>query len=683
VSPQLFDVVRTTPIAGRLFSADEEQARVAVLSHGLWQRRFGGDPLVIGRTVRLDLVPYTIVGVLPQTYRFPDRDIDAWVPLQPGPQERSQRGSFWLQSVARLAAGVSVVQAEQEMHALARRLATEHPADRDLGVSLVSLHEETTGPFRPALLLLTAAVVGVLLIACANVGGMLAARGAARRREVAIRTALGAATPRVVRQLLTEAVALFAAGGLLGVALAWMTLRVLILGAPPGLSHLRDVSLDVPMMIVGLAMALVTGLVFGWVPSWQATRADVAGALGVGAKGTVRGAVSQRFRRALLIGQVAVATMVVSAAVLFVRSLIHVQRVDPGFEPRGVLSARIDLPKRRSFDAAARAQFFNRLLEHVRAAPGATSVAAASSMLLGPLPRSDSFTPEGRSEIVREPLTFDAVTPDFFRVLRVPLLRGRLFSNDDRADARRVAIINETTARKHWPTGDPIGKRFKFGPPDSDAPWLTIVGVVADTRRAGVDVPVFTESYQPHTQSAQTASMLVLVRTAGDPVAMASTVRAAVRDLDPDQPLTRVATLEQLLDEGTAARRFTTWLLGAFGVAAVALTAIGLYSLVAYLVVLRRHEMAVRLAIGAMPRHVLALVVRNIAVIVGAGLTLGLAGLAVVAPWLHTLLFEIQPTDPLSQAGVLLVLLTVAFAAAWLPARRAMRIDPATALWMP
>lgn len=683
VSPELFDVVRSTPITGRVFSPDEEQAHVVILSHGLWQRRFGGDPRVIGRTLRLDLVPYTIIGVLPQTYRFPDRELDAWVPLQPGPQERSQRGPFWLRCVARLAAGVSAAQAEQELNALARRLATEHPEDRDLGVSLVGLHEELAGPYRPALLLLTAAVVGVLLIACANVAGMLTARGAARHREVAIRTALGAATRRVVRQLLTEAVALFAVGGIVGVALAWMVVRVLILAAPPGLSRLQDVAPDVPMMVVGLGMALVTGLLFGLIPSWQATRYDVAGALGFGAKGTVRGAVSQRFRRVLLIGQVAVATIVVSAAALFVRSLIHVQRIDLGFEPRGVLTARIDLPKRPSLDAAARARFFDRLLERVHVMPGVISAAAASSMPLGPLPSSSSFTLEGRSELVDQPLTFDAVTPDFFRVLQIPLLRGRFFSEDDRADAPRVAIVNETTAQTYWPNADPIGKRFKFGSPEgTDAPWLTVVGVVADTRRAGVDMPVRTESYQPHTQSAQTARMLVLVRTASDPESIVPMLRAAVYDLDPDQPLARVATLDQLLDDRTAARRFNTWLLGVFGAAAVALTAIGLYGLVAYLVVLRRHEMAVRLAIGATPRHVLALVIRNIAVIVGTGLILGVAGLAAIAPLLRGLLFEIQPADPISQAGVLFVLLTVAFVAAWIPARRAMRIDPATALWV-
>jgi putative ABC transport system permease protein len=679
VSPEFFDVVRGTPVSGRLFAPGEEQAQVVVLGYGLWQRKFAGDPRAVGATLHLDSIPYTIVGILPHTFQFPERGLDAWVPLQPGPQERSQRGPFWLSCVARLAPGVSVAEAGQEMNAIARRLAAEHASDRDLGVTLVSLRDEIAGPFTSALFLLTAAAVGVLLIACANVAGMLTARGAARRREVAIRTALGANRRRIARQLLTEGVALFVTGGVLGVAVAMVTLRLLVRSAPPGLSQLHDVSLDLPMVAAALGMALITGLVFGVLPSWHATRVDVAEGLGTGVRGIASGGVSQRFRRALLIGQLAIATIVVSSACLFIRSLIHMQSVELGFEPRGVVAVRLHLPKIRYLGVAARIEFFDRLLERVRDIPGVTSAAAGSSILLGRLPTSAGFTAEGRPEMIQEPLTDDAVTPDFFRLLQVPLLRGRFFSAEDRADAPAVAIINETTARKHWRDTDPIGKRFKFGSLDSDAPWLTVVGVVADTRRAGVDHPAFTESYQPHTQSTRTGSMWVLVRTA-PAASIVSAIRAAVRELDTDQPLARVARLEELLDERTAARRFNTWLLSGFGGTAVALGAVGLYSLLAYIVVLRRQEMALRLAIGATPRDVLALLVRNVSVLVGSGIGLGLAGALAVAPLMRDLLFEIQPADPLSQAAVVVVLAAVAVIATWVPARRAMRIDPATAL---
>jgi putative ABC transport system permease protein len=296
------------------------------------------------------------------------------------------------------------------------------------------------------------------------------------------------------------------------------------------------------------------------------------------------------------------------------------------------------------------------------------------------LPNSSSFAIEGRPETIQQPLTFDIITPDFFRVLQVPLLRGRFFSDRDGADGQPVALINETTANTHWPNQDPLGKRFKFGNPADDDSWITVVGVVADTRRAGVDSPVFTESYHPYTLDPR--SMTVLLRTAGEPTAIAPALRAVVRELDHDQPLARVAALNQLIDNQTAARRFNTWLLGAFGAAAVSLTAIGLYSLLAYLVALRRHEMAVRLAIGGTPSHVLGLIVRHVAWAVGIGMSLGLAGALTAARSMRGLLFGIEPWDPLSQALTIALLCAVAVAAAWIPARRAMRVDPAAVLRM-
>jgi putative ABC transport system permease protein len=327
-------------------------------------------------------------------------------------------------------------------------------------------------------------------------------------------------------------------------------------------------------------------------------------------------------------------------------------------------------------EAAARQEFCDRLLERVRALPGVIDV-AAGTLVLG-RSSSSSFTIEGRPEAIQQPLTFDNITPDFFRVLRVPLLRGRFFSDRDRADTPLVAIINETTAKTHWPNEDPLGKRFTFGTPDDDAQWLTVVGIVADTRRAGVDQPVRTESYQPYTQGPR--SMTLLVRTAGEPTAIAPALRQVVRELDQDQPLARVAPLEELIARQTAARRFNTWLLGAFGAAAITLTAIGLYSLLAYLVALRRHEMAVRLAIGGTSSHVLGLIVRHVLWVVGIGMSLGMAAAVAAARSMRGLLFGIEPWDPLSQIATIVALVLVAVAAAWIPARRAMRVDPAMVL---
>jgi putative ABC transport system permease protein len=676
-TPELFDVVRSEPVVGRLFAATEEQAAIVVLSHGLWQRKFGGQPSAVGQTLRLDSAAYTIVGVLPQSFQFPERDLDAWVPLQPRPEDQ-RSGAFWLRTVARLKPGVSLAQAQQEMTAIAARLAAERPGDQDLGIALVGLRDEIAGPFKPGLVMLTAAVLGVLAIACVNVAGMLTARGAARRREVAIRTALGASRRRVVRQLLTESVVLFLLGGALGVVLGSVILRLLVRIAPPTLSWLRDVSLDGAMLAIALGMSALTGVIFGVLPSWKAAGADVVEVVASGVKGAGRGGLSQRFRRALVISQIAIATIVVSAASLSLTSLVQVQRVTLGFEPGHLLTARVQLPRAKYPDATARQQFFDRLLERIRALPGVAGAAAGSSVLLSRLPNSSSFAIEGRPETIQQPLTFDIITPDFFRVLQVPLLRGRIFSDRDRADGERVAIINETTAKTHWPNEDPLGKRFKFGDPGDDAPWLTVVGIVADTRRAGVDHPVFTESYQPFAQDP--GSMTLVVRTAGEPTAIVPTLRAVVRELDPDQPLARVAPMEELIGSQTAARRFSTWLLGAFGIAAIALTAIGLYSLLAYLVALRRHEMAVRLAIGGSPQHVLGLIVRHVSFVVGLGILLGLAGGLTTARSMRSLLFGIEPWDPLSQAATIAVLGVVAVAAAWIPTRRAMRVDPASVL---
>jgi putative ABC transport system permease protein len=676
-TPEFFQVLRPDPVVGRVFAPTEEQAAVVVLSHGLWQRKFGGQPSAVGQTLRLDSVPYTIIGVLPPSFQFPVRDMDAWIPLQPSADER-QMGAFWLETVARLKPGVSLAQAQQEMTAIAARLGAERPEDRELGVALVGLRDEIAGPFRPALVMLTAAVLGVLAIACVNVAGMLTARGAARRREVAIRTALGASRRRVVRQLLTEAVMLFVLGGVLGVALGSMLLRLLVGVAPPTLSWLRDVSLDGPMLAAALGTAALTGVVFGVLPSWKAAGADVVEVVAGGVKGAGRGGLSQRFRWTLVVSQIAIATIVVSAASLSLASVVQAQRVDLGFEPGRVLSARVELPRTKYPEAAARQRFFDRLLERARALPGVTG-AAAGTTVLG-RSSSSAFSIEGRPETIQQPLTIDIITPDFFQVLHVPLLRGRFFSHLDRVDGPLVAIINETAATTHWPNEDPIGKRFKFGAPDDDARWRTVVGIVADTRRAGVEQPVRTESYQPYTQDPR--SMTVLIRTAGEPTAIAPALRTVVRELDPDQPLAQVAPLDELLDNQTAARRFNTWLLGAFGAAAITLTAIGLYSVLAYVVALRRHEMAVRLAIGGTPRHVVGLVVRHVSWVVGIGMSLGLAGAVTAAQAMRSLLFGIEPWDPLSQIVTIALLGAVAVAAAWIPVRRAMRVDPAMVLRM-
>jgi len=680
VTGNFFHVMGTRAAVGRQLRPEDEPNPTCVISHGLWQRRFAGLPTVLGDRVVLDGIPHTVVGVLPADFHFPDRETDAWISLQPGPDERAQRSGFWLGSVARLRPGTTVAQAQIEMDAVARRLARTHAADRDLGVTLVGLQDDLTAPLRPALLTLTAASIGVLLIACSNVAALLIGRGRVRRREVAIRAALGAGRWRVVRQLVTEAVVLFAAGGIVGLLLGWLGLRWLVATAPPHLAQLADVTLDGAMVAFTLALALATGVVFGLFPSWVATRPGVAEALTGGDKGGGRGALSQRLRGAIVVGQVAITTLVLSVSVLLVGSVVRLQRVDPGFAPRGVLTVRLTLPESRyAQPPGRRVRFFEDLLVRLRAVPGVVSAGGGSSVLIGPLPSSNTLAIEGVNEDL--PLiTTDVVTPDFLESLRVPVIKGRRLTAADREGGLPVALINETAARRYWKGRDPVGSRFQLGGRDSDAPWLTVVGVVADTRRAGAEREPYAESYRPLAQVPGQPSMTLVVRTAGDHAAMAGAVRSAVAELDRSLPLVEVATLDALLDRRTVARRFNAWLLSAFSTTAMALTAVGLYGVLAYLVILRRREFAVRLALGASPREIVELVVFQGFRLTAVGAVLGTLAAWLAARWVQHLLPDVGPGSPTTALIVASLVAAATLGASYVPARRAIRVDPVTAL---
>ena len=681
VTTNFFEVMGAGPAIGRGFGlADDqaEQAAVAILGHGLWMRRFGGDPAILGRTLLLDSVPHVVVGILPEHFRFPERGVDLWLPLQPDPNEKEQRGPFWLRCVGRLRPGVTLAEAQNEMDVVAARLAATHAEDRGLGVRLVGLHEEVTGPFRPALLILGAASLGVLLIACGNVAAMLTARGAARRREVAVRTALGAGQRRLLRQLLTEALTLFLAGGAAGLIVAYTVVSTVARSRPASLPQLAEVALDWPMAAFSIALSLVTGVVFGAFPARSAARVDVVAGLAGSAKGVGGQSLSLRFQRALVLVQAALATLVLAAAGLLVRSLVQLHQTELGLERSTILTARVVLPRSRYQDGPARARLMDGLLERLRALPGVAAAGAGSSLLLGPMPESSNFTPEGALESIEDPITTDAATPEFFRTLGLKLVRGRLFTDGDRV-GDQVVVINEAAARRHWPGVDPVGRRLKIGSPNSENPWLTIVGVVADTRRAGAERPVFAESYQPYWQ-APASSMVLVLRADGDPALLAGPLRAAVRAQDPDLPLSRVAVLDDLLEARTAGRRFTAWLLTAYGVLAAVLTAVGLYGLLAYLVVLRRREIAVRMTLGAKAAEVLRLVLGQVLGAAAVGAAIGAVAAVGAAGALRGLLFGTSPIDPAAHVAVAGLLVVVALLSAWVPARRALRVEPMTAL---
>jgi putative ABC transport system permease protein len=683
VTAEFFHVMGARPALGSGFSQGDDdfgRPRKAVLSQRLWARRFGADPGIVGRTITMGGRLYSVVGVMPSTFRYPTRETDLWEPLAVDPELRARRGAYWLTTVARLQPGVSLAQAQQEMDAISRRLAAQHTQDRALGVGLVTLKDELTAATRPALVVLTAAVAFVLLIACANVAGMLVARASDRQGEIALRAALGAGRGRVIRQLLTETTLLFILGGSLGLALAAAGVRAIVRLAPTTLTQIRDVEVNWTVALYAIGLAAVAGLVFGAAPAIQAARSDQADALRGSSPRSTGGRGAGWFRTSLLAAQVALAFVLLTGAGLLLRSFVEMQVVDLGFEPRGVVVSGISLPGAKYDTPAKVVAFHEALAERLRSAPDVESAAGITSLLLDRLPTSARFQIEGRAEDVAMPLTYDTVTPGFFRTMRIPLLRGRFFADADASTSERVTIINQTTAKKYWPHEDPVGKRIRFGGgADNTDPWITIVGVVGDTKRAGLDLPVFTESYQPMKQ-APTRDLDVLVRARTDAGSLAPTIRAAVREIDPEQPVSSIAPLPSVLDETVASRRFSTLLMTIFAVAALLLAAMGVYGLLAYVIAQQQREIGIRIALGARGATILKAVGRRAISAFWVGGLTGVVVSVALGRAMSGLLFGIAPLDAVSYAAAAFVLAAVAAAAAAFPLRRALAVDPATSL---
>ena len=683
VTANFFDVMGAKPALGSSFSQGDDdfgRPHKAVLSHGLWARRFGADPGIVGRAITMDGQLYTVVGVMPSTFRYPTRETNLWEPLGVDPELRRQRGRFWLTTVARLKPGMKVAQAQQEMDAISRRLAGQYTEDRGLGVDLVTLKNELTATTRPALLVLTAAVAFVLLIACANVAGMLIARASDRQREIALRAALGAGRGRVIRQLLTEGMVLFILGGTLGLALAAAGVRAIVRLAPPTLTQIRDVEVNWTVALYAIGLAAVTGLVSGAWPAIQAARRDQADALRGGSprSGGRRGATW--FRTSLLAAQVALGFVLLTGAALLLRSFAQMQGVNLGFEPRSVVAARVSLPGAKYDKPTKIVAFYEALTARLSAAPEVDSAAGVTSFLLSRLPNSAGFQIEGRTQGINTPLTYDTVTPGFFRTMRIPLLRGRFFTDADGDTSQRVMIINQTTAKKYWPDEDPVGKRIRFGVGgDNESPWMTIVGVVGDTKRAGLDVPVFTESYEPMRQAAS-GDLTILVRARTKTVAGIGLVRAAIREIDPQQPVSTIAPLQSMLDETVAGRRFNTLLMTIFAVAALVLAAVGVYGLLAYTIAQQDREIGIRIALGASAMAILRAVGGRAIAAACVGGAAGAALSVAVRRAIAGLLFGIAPLDAVSYAAAACVLAVVVAAAAAFPLRRALSVDAAVSL---
>jgi putative ABC transport system permease protein len=688
VSAALFPLLKVSPSAGRVFTDADERAGAApvvILSHQLWQRRFGADLNLIGQTLRLDDKSYTVVGVMPPGFAFPDRETELWAPFIFAANAVNDRESFFLSAVARLNPGVTLTAAQSELDGIAQNLTRAYPrSNTDLGFGVVPLHENQVRGFKQALFVLLGAVLFVLLIACVNVANLLLARAAVREKELAVRAALGAGRTRLLRQLLTESTLLALCGGAGGLLLAVWGIKLLKLINPGTIARLDEVSLDFRVLGFTLGVACLTGILFGLAPALQISKPDLQHALKEGGRGFT-GARGQRLRGLLVVTEIALSLVLLIGAGLLIRSFIRLQNVDVGFNPTGLLTLRVEMSESKAQDLERLVGFYQAVLERVQALPG---VEAAGVVNAAPI-----ITPGMRSALVLEDkgdpppgqpqlANNRVVSPDYFRTLGVPLLRGRLLSAQDNAQAPAVVLINQAMARRYWGDEDPVGKRFKFGARTANTPWLTVVGIVGDIRQAGLDNASLPEFYTPFTQGhARWAKpRMLFVRTAGDPLSLVAAVKEQIWAVDKDQTIWAVRTMEELVGRWLAPRRFNLWLLGVFAALALVLASVGIYGVISYSVSQRAREIGVRLALGAARRDIFKLVVGHGLVLTLGGVAIGLVAALALTRWLSTLLFEVSTTDPLTFASVALLLTGVALVACYLPARRATQVDPLVAL---
>jgi putative ABC transport system permease protein len=690
VSDGFFGTLGVPPFLGRTFTADEDQRGgppVLVMSYGLWQRRFAGDQGIVGKRVMLNGTPRTVVGVMPKRFDYPNPGVSIWVPLRLNLDSLDTRNNHYLQMVARLAPEHTISQAIAEATTLGRRWATAYPdiysPGKPLQPRIQTVGDALVGASRPYLFTLLGAVAFVLLIACVNVANLLLARGEGRRKELAIRTALGASRGRVVTQLLTESVLLALMGGAGGLALAWWGSRILIHAAPAGIPRIGDIRMDVSVLLFTVGVSLATGMLFGLAPAWRAAASDTSTTLKEGGKTSAHGGVRSA-RAALVVAEVALAVVMLTGAGLLVRSLRALQQVDLGFDPSSTLTLRLALPP-REYDDAKTTQFIRDIVDRAAAMPGVRSAAAVGCP---PMSCGDrwSILIDGRvvKTIAEAPSAQPVqVTPEYFKTLGMRLRRGRAFTAADRIDAPMVAVVNETMARQLWPGQDVIGHTLKMFNPE--APWVTIVGLVADMKSDGVGRDVPPTMFFPYDQAGKSAYytpkvFTLALKTDGDPAARAVPVREAVRALDRNVPVSDVRTMEDLMGGAIAGRRFATTVLAGFAALALVLAAIGIYGVIAYSVSQRTYEIGLRMALGAEQGSVLRLVLSEALRLSLAGLLLGAAAAVGVGRLIQSLLVGVGVADLLTFGVVAAALVGVALLASAVPARRAMTVNPTEAL---
>jgi putative ABC transport system permease protein len=694
ISTNFFSVLRTKIKAGRDFAPDEEMPgapRVAILSHGFWQRAFGGEQSVIGSTIRLSGRPTTVVGVLPAGFSLMvpaealvPANVDVWIPYAVD-YAKQERDSHGLTVIGRMKRGVTLAQAQEEMNAIAARLYPLHYTHTGFEVKVVSLHGDIVKKMRPALLVLLAAVGFVLLIACANVANLLLGRAASREKEMAVRAAMGAGRIRLLRQLLTESVMLSLIGGAVGLGLAVWGVDALLALSPADLPRIDEVTIDVRVLAFTFAVAALTGVLFGLVPAVKASRIDLTQSLKEGSR-SVAGGSSQRLRSLIVVAEIAMSLVLLVGAGLLMRSFVRLTRVDPGFDAHNVLTMKMTIPRSKYKDGVASANFYRQLIEKIQALPGVESAAAISHLPLsgdywgGTLTFDDVTANAERGNLASFEVDQRVITPDYFTTMKTPLLEGRFFTAQDVKGKPFVAIIDETLARRLWPNASPLGRRMTFGRfPEKPETWIEIVGVVRHIRHHKLEAEVREQVYYPHAL-APFSGMTLAIRTAGDPLNMVGAVRDAVGSLDRDQPVYRIRTMDELVRGALAPARFTLLLLSVFAGVAALLGAIGIYGVMSHAVTLRTHEIGVRMALGAQVSDVLKMIVGQGIRLVALGIGAGLTGAFLVTRLMASLLFNVSATDSATFIVISVVLSFVALGACFVPARRAAKVDPMVAL---
>ena len=688
VTGGFFETLGVKPERGRFITHQDDQAGapyVTVLSHSLWVQQFGGDPQIVGKTIPLSGNVYTIIGVMPASFASPRDNTEAWTPVNvSNPVAAKFRGVHFLRTYARLAPGASLEQARAEMQVIDKNLASQYPADnKNRSSVLIPLQERIVGQSRQSLFVLFAAVSLVLLIACANFANLLLARAAERQREFVIRTALGAGRWRLMRQLLTESLLVSFAGGAIAVLLAIWGTSLLVALQPENLPRLQEIGVDGRVLGFTFGLSLLTGIVFGLLPAWTASRTGVGEALKESGRSATAGGARQRLRSTFVVVELAIALILLVGAGLLIRTFWNLRSVEPGFSPDHLLTMRVELPEARYTEVEKQTRFRKQVLENINSLPR-VQAAMVSELPLSGDALDHEFVIDGRPPIAPgdEPsLETRSVMGDYFRVMKIPLRVGRDFEAQDFADkAPLVGIANEATARQFFPNEDPLGKRVRWAR-DPEIHWITIVGVVGDVKHFGLDLPEQPTLYSPYTQINPWKRWMTLVaRSESDPAALAQAVKQQIWKVDSQLPITKVKTMSEVAAASFEARRFNMLLLAIFAGLALVLAAVGIYGVMSYAVTQRTQEIGIRMALGARATDVLKLVIRNGMTLTLMGVVIGLAGAVWLTRLLATLLFGVKPTDVPTFIAVSAVLIFVALVACYLPARRATKVDPLVAL---